>query len=83
MDKGFITLITQEEDGSFTKKQIKHREGMKVQDLIEEGHKLYASIKSENMSDILDYMESQKWKKMEFVSKSGDKIERYQIKKLE
>ena len=82
MDKGFITLITQEEDGSFTKKRIKHQEGMKVRDLVEEGTQLYAAMKSENMSDILDYMESQKWKKMEFVSKSGDKIERYQIKKL-
>ena len=83
MDKGFITLITQEEDRSFTKKLIKHREGMKVRDLVEEGTQLYAPMKSENMSDILDYMESQKWKKMEFISKAGDKIERYQIKKLE
>jgi hypothetical protein len=83
MDKGFITIITQEEDGSITKKRVKYQEGMKVRDLVDgEHHTMYAPMKSKNLSDLLDYMQSQNLEKIEFISKSGDKIERYQIKKL-
>ena len=56
---------------------------MKVRDLVDgEDHTMYAPMKSENLWDLLDYMQSQNLEKIEFISKSGDKIERYQIKKL-
>lgn len=83
MDKGFITVITQEEDGSFTNKRIKYQEGMKAQDLIDGNYQLYAPMEFNNLDNLLDHMESKQLEEMEFISKRGDKIERYQIKKLE
>jgi hypothetical protein len=62
----------------FTKKRVKYQKGMKVRD----HHTMYAPMKSDNLSDILEYMESQKLEEIKFISKSGDKIEHYQIKKL-
>jgi hypothetical protein len=79
MDKGFITFITQEEDGSFTNKRIKYQEGMKVQDLVDGNYQLYSPMEFNHLDDLLDHMESKQLEEMEFISKRG---ERYQIKKF-
>lgn len=89
-DKGVVTIIIQEENGHYLTKRIRIREGMTAQDAIEEAdpvkktrlEDIFLLRPISGVNDILDFMESKKLTKFEFVTMDKDTVNRYQIKKL-